>query len=442
MQNTQQLFPSQTSTVLFVSPHRLTFRQARPIAAWVWSFFLWLGCTGLLARPCAQAEPAGEELSQTAPQQAEDWSLHFQFTGIYQGYPNFPARYSGAHSLNRHAQIRETVTATGFLGRRLWLGAAVYVNPEFFQGLGFNGTFGVAGFPNGEATKAGSVRPNTDIARYFLRQVIGLGGAQEWSASAANQLAGYQDIARLTLTIGRLAAPDLFDTNAYGFDPRTQFWNWALWEGGAWDFAADARGYTEGVAIELNQPHWTLRYGAFLPPRNHNGKHLPFHGLDSLSQNLELEERYQLFAWSGKVRLLGFYTRARMGVFSTALSMPGDMNENIVRTRHYGREKYGFIVNVEQELTDVLGGFLRFSWNDGATEDWAFTQIDQSLALGLSLQGRGWGRPNDTVGLAGAVSELSAAQRRFLTAGGVGLIIGDGRLAYAPEGVLETYYQV
>jgi len=403
---------------------------------------LWLGCTGLGARPCLGVEPAEEGPTQAARPQAEDWSLHCQFTGIYQGYPSFAARYSGAHSLDRQAQIRETVTATGFLGRRLWPGAAVYVNPEFFQGLGFNGTFGVAGFPNGEATKAGSVQPNADIARYFLRQVIGLGGPQEWSASAANQLAGYQDIARLTLTIGRLAAPDLFDANAYSHDPRTQFWNWALWEGGAWDFAADARGYTDGVAAELNHQQWTLRYGAFLPPRNPNGKHLPFHGLDSLSQTLELEDRYSLFSRPGKVRLLGFYTRARMGVFATALHMAGEINENIRQTRHYGHEKYGFIVNVEQALRDGLGGFVRFSWNDGATEDWAFTQIDHSLALGLSLQGNGWGRPNDTVGLAGAVNGLSSGQRRFLAAGGLGLIIGDGRLAYAPEGVLETYYQV
>jgi high affinity Mn2+ porin len=388
------------------------------------------------------AEPEEEGQSPAASPEAEEWSLHLQVTGIYQGYPSFPARYSGAHSLTRHAQIRETVTATGFLGRRLWPGAAVYVNPEFFQGLGFNGTFGVAGFPNGEATKAGSVQPNADMARYFLRQVIGLGGPQEWIAGVGNQLAGYQDIARLTFTIGRLAAPDLFDGNQYSHDPRTQFWNWALWEGGAWDFAADARGYTDGVVAELNHRDWALRYGAFLPPRNPNGKHLPFHGLDSLSQNLELEERYHFFPEPGTVRVLGFYTRARMGNFSQALRLSGDINENISKTRHYGHEKYGFIVNVEQALTAVLGGFFRFSWNDGATEDWAFTQIDQSLALGLSLQGQWWGRPEDTVGVAGAVNELSAAHRRFLAAGGLGLIIGDGRLAYASEGVFETDYQL
>jgi high affinity Mn2+ porin len=169
---------------------------------------------------------------------------------------------------------------------------------------------------------------------------------------------------------------------------------------------------------------------------------LPFHGFDSLSHNLELEERYTLLSRLGKVRLLGFYPRARMGVFSQALHLPGDINESIIQTRRYGHEKYGFIVNGEQELTDGLGGFLRCSWNDGATEDWAFTQIDHSLALGLSLQGRSWHRPEDTVGLAGAVNGLSSAQRRFLAAGGLGLIIGDGRLAYASEGVLETYYQI
>jgi hypothetical protein len=252
VQKNQQSCISQPNKFLCVSQHNPPSRQPRSKVAWVWSFLLWLGFTGLLPRPCARAEPADEGHTQTAPQQAEDWSLHVQFTGIYQGYPSFPARYSGAHSLNRQAQIRETVTATGFLGRRLWTGAALYVNPEFFQGLGFNKTFGVAGFPNGEATKAGSVRPDADMARYFLRQVIGLGGPQAWMAADANQLAGYQDIARLTVTVGGLAASDLFDDNTYSHDPRTQFWNWALWEGGAWDFAADARGYTEGFAAELN----------------------------------------------------------------------------------------------------------------------------------------------------------------------------------------------
>src|SRR5262249_38105712 len=158
---------------------------------------------------------------------------------------------------------------------------------------------------------------------------------------------GYQDISRLTFTIGRFAAPDLFDDNTYSHDPRTQFWNWALWEGGAWDFAADARGYTQGFDVELNQQDWALRYGAFMPPRNPNGKHLPFHGLDSLSHNLEIEERYTFFSRPGKVRLLGFYTRARMGIFRQALHLPDDINENIAQTRRYGHEKYGFIVNLE-----------------------------------------------------------------------------------------------
>src|SRR5262249_15557730 len=161
---------------------------------------------------------------------------------------------------------------------------------------------------------------------------------------------------------------------------------------------------------------------------------LPFHGVDSLSQNLEVEAHYHLFPQPGTVRVLGFYTRARMGVFLSALHLAADINEAISRARHYGHEKYGVIVDVEQALSNVLGGLLRFSWNNGATENWAFTQIDQSLALGLSLQGRWWGRPDDTVGVAGAVNELSRAQRRFLAAGGLGLIIGDGRLAYAPEG--------
>ena len=288
-----------------------------------------------LAAPPDGGPDEAEQL-QSAPTRAEDWSLHFQSTGIYQGYLPFPAPYSGANSLSRKGQIRETVTVTGFFGRRLWPGAEVYLNPEGFQGLGFNKTRGVAGFPNGEATKAGGVEPDAAIARLFLRQIIGLGGPREWVAGEANQLAGYRDISRLTLTVGQLAVPDLFDGNTYSHDPRTQFWNWALWDAGAWDFAANARGYTQGAALELNQAAWAVRYGAFLPPRAPNGNNLPLRGPSSLSHNLEVEERHEIFTHPGKVRLLGFFTRARMGLFHEALHKPGDVNENIAQTRRFG----------------------------------------------------------------------------------------------------------
>jgi high affinity Mn2+ porin len=286
------------------------------------------------------------------------------------------------------------------------------------------------------------VEPDAAIARLFLRQVIGLGGPREWVAGKANQLAGYRDVSRLTFTVGQLAVPDLFDDNTYSHDPRTQFWNWALWDAGAWDFAANARGYTQGVAVELNQEAWAVRYGAFLPPRVANGNNLPLRGLTSLSHELELEERYEIFSHPGKMRLLGFFTCARMGIFHAALHKPGDPNENIAQTRRYGHTKYGGVFNVEQEFGKEFGGFLRGSWNDGHTEDWAFTQIDWSVAGGVSLQGGRWGRSQDTLGVAGALNGLSDNQRKFLAAGGLGLIIGDGRLHYASEGIVEAYYDV
>ncbi|HKA55565.1 MAG TPA: carbohydrate porin, partial [Candidatus Binatia bacterium] len=242
--------------------------------------------------------------------------------------------------------------------------------------------------------------------------------------------------------VGVLAAPDLFDANAYSHDPRTQFWNWALWDAGAWDFAANARGYTQGAALELNQATWAVRYGAFLPPRTPNGNNLPLRGTSSLSHNLEVEERHEIFTHPGKVRLLGFFTQARMGIFREALHRPGDINENIAQTRRFDHSKYGGVLNVEQELGKEVGGFLRASWNDRHTEDWAFTQIDRSVAGGVSLQGERWGRPEDTLGLAGALNELSHNHRKFVAAGGLGLIIGDGRLNYAPEGAVEAYYAV
>jgi high affinity Mn2+ porin len=194
--------------------------------------------------------------------------------------------------------------------------------------------------------------------------------------------------------------------------------------------------------VELHQPTWALRYGAFLPPRLANGDNLPLRGSRSLSHNLELEERYTLWRRPGVVRVLGFFTRARMGVFHAALHATDNVNDAIARTRRYGRKKYGYVLNLEQAVTNGVGGFVRWSWNDGRTEDWAFTQIDRSLAGGVAITGERWGRPADTLGVAGALNALSHAHRRFLAAGGLGLIVGDGRLDYAPERLVEAYYAI
>jgi len=379
-------------------------------------------------------------IGNTNPAQ-EDWSIHGQATEILQGYPSFPASYSGANSLSPASQWKNSTTATLFLGRRLWEGAAVYYDPELYEGKGLNDTLGVAGFPNGEANKAGSWPIKTNDARLFVRQVIGLGGATENIESDQNQLAGTEDISRVTLTAGKFAATDMFDNNSYSHDARTQFFNWSLMSSAAWDAPANARGYSNGFVTELNQEHWALRYGVFMEPDQPNQSELVFHGLNNVGQVAELEERYKMDDNPGKLRFLVFYNRNREADYSDALGAP-DVNAAIADARSYGGVKYGFAINAEQQLTDGIGAFTRLSWNDGKTEEWMFTQVDESAAVGLSLDGKRWKEPGDIWGMAGVINGISADQRKFLEQGGDGLILGDGRLSYSPEMILETYYAI
>lgn len=367
--------------------------------------------------------------------------LHGQATTVLQGTPSFAAAYSGQRSLRSGGQLKETTSATLFVGGTFWPGGELYINPELFQGLGLSGTSGIAGFPNGEASKSGGKIPRPNLSRYFLRQTFGFGGPQETVESGPNQVAATYDVSRLTITVGKYSGSDMFDDNLFAHDPRTQFMNWSIWDSGAWDFAADSKGYTRGITIDLNQEKWALRYGAHMPPSELNGDELPFRGTRSLSHLLELELRQSLVAGQdGALRLLGFLTRGRMGRFRDSLALGGNPDDAIETTRQYGNRKIGFAINGEQALTDDLGAFLRLSWNDGKTEDLSFTQIDRSIAAGISLKGTRWQRPEDTVGLAVAMNGLSREHREFLAAGGVGLIIGDGRLNYAPEKLMETYY--
>jgi high affinity Mn2+ porin len=241
----------------------------------------------------------------------------------------------------------------------------------------------------------------------------------------------------VTIYAGKLAVNDLFDNNAYAHDPRNDFLNWSVWEGGAYDYAADQKGYSDGIAAELNQKDWALRGGAFLVDKRSNSRDLETRIFQRGGYQAELEERYELFGKSGKLRLLGFVNRAFAGSYRAAVSIPG---VDIVQTRK-DRLKEGFVVNLEQAITDDLGAFGRFSFNDGRSEIMSFTDIDRSGLVGLSLKGTAWQRPDDTIGVAGVINALSRAHADFLKAGGLGILVGDGRLSYGTEDILEAYYR-
>ena len=397
--------------------------------------------TGTARAPTDNATSLTNEVSspltETPPQ---IWNWHAQNTVIVQGDPAFPAEYSGPNSLNHEGEIRETVSLDLMAGVRVWRGAEAHVDGLMWQGFGLSKTVGAEGFPNGEAFRLGTDVPNVNLSRLFLRQTIGLGGEQENVEDDALHLAGRQDISRLTLTIGKMSAKDIFDNNVYANDPRTQFMNWSLMANEAWDYPADSLGYMTGFAAELNQPKWAVRYGFFQMPKVSNGVALDTHFLEAWGMVAELERRYAIREHPGAIRLLAYLNRAHMGSYQAAVDSP-TRPADIAATRDY-RFKYGFGLNLEQELARNVGVFSRLGWSDGHTEAWTFADVDRTATAGLSIKGEFWGRPQDVLGVAGVLNGISREQQDFLAAGGTGILAGDGRLTYGLEKVVETYYDL
>ena len=388
----------------------------------------------------AAADTPAHASSDPWPIAPDAWNVHGQFTFVGQGYPAFPSPYQGQNSLSGANQAKETVSATAFIGFRPWDGTDIYVNPEITQGFGLSDTLGVAGFPNMEAQKASFPMPRADLARVYVQQTFGLGGEQETIADGPNQIAGKEDISRLTVIAGKLSVTDFFDNNAYAHDGRTQFFNWNINCCGSYDWTMDQISYTWGAMAELNQKFWAVRAGYFLVPVISNTDDFDMHFPDGEYIG-ELELRYSLFSQPGKLRLMAWDNRANAGSYAAALAEPlaTPAYPDISLVRQV-RTNYGFEANVEQAITDNLGVFSRATWSPGLDEIIGWTDCDQSLSAGAVLKGTSWGRPDDKIGVAGVIEGLSPEARAYFAAGGLGILIGDGALNYRPEKVLESYY--
>jgi high affinity Mn2+ porin len=311
------------------------------------------------------------------------WNVHAQFTYIEQGYPAFHSPYEGANSLSGASQAKNTVSATAFLGFRPWYGTDIYINPEITQGFGLSDTVGVAAFPNFEAQKASFPMPRADVARIYVQQTFGLGGEQETIEDGPNQIAGKEDISRITVIAGRFAVTDFFDKNAYANDGRTQFFNWQLNCCGAYDWTMDQVSYTWGAMAELNQKFWAFRAGYFLVPVVSNVDDFDTHFPDG-EYIAELELRYSLFSEPGKLRLMAWANRANMGSYAAALAEPitTPTYPDITLVRQV-RTNYGFNANLEQAITGDLGMFARASWSPGQDEIIGWSDCDESLSAGV-----------------------------------------------------------
>ena len=388
---------------------------------------------GALATEPPASDPA-------PPPAQQDAAIHGQATFVLQGTPGFPSPYTGPNSLTPH-QRKETADLTLYAGLRPWAGAELWINPEIDQGFGLSNTLGVAGFPSAEAYKVGSRSPYLRLQRLFLRQTIGLGGGSEPVEAAANQLGGARDRNRLVLTLGKIGVGDIFDQNQYAHDPRGDFLNWALVDAGSFDYAADAWGYTTGIALEYYRGPWTVRFGAFNLSKVPNGETLET-GFGQYQLDAELEHRQSIGGHEGAVRLTLFRNRGRFSRYDDAVALAAATGQPVDPTlTRRRRTRMGASLDIEQAVSDSVGLFARAGIADGAIEPYDFTDIDRSVQLGAAIQGNAWHRAADRIGVAGVVNGISRAHERYLDAGGLGVLVGDGRLPHpGPEYISELYY--
>ncbi len=386
----------------------------------------------------------GVELPSWAPR-----LLDFQFTGIYQNMPAFHNPYQGANSLKfDHSLGRQFTHSYGiYFGSQVTRWLQAYLDVEMFRGSGISKGLGLGGYVNGDVIRAGSSNLGNGpyIARFYLRSVIPLSGERaEPSEPALDQLPSSDPTSRIEIKLGRFAPTDDIDSNRYANNQRTQFLNYAFLYNTAWDYGSDTRGYSNGIVVSLVQPSWRLTYGAYQEPTTANGIRLDWDINKARSDNLELTLKSNKLGTV--LRLLAYYNQGRMGRYREALAIATatSTTPDVIGDEKPGRTKYGFGINLEQPFADdgETGFFARGGWSDGHTSAFSYTEVDRHISAGAQVSGVHWKRRKDRFGIAFAVHGLSTMHKRYLEAGGLGMLLGDGKLNYGLEQIFEVYYML
>ena len=372
------------------------------------------------------------------------WSLHFQSTIIPQYHFDFKAPYSGDNSLQPSEPARASASFTLFAAWKPFKHTYVVFNPEAAGGKGLSKTLGIAGFPNGEVYRVGDPAPKPFIARLYVEQRFPLSTRMTTYEDDENQVAEKSNADYFSIAIGKFSLTDFFDNSLISHDPRTQFMNWSLMANGAWDYPANTRGYTMGAVAQAIWHDWALRTALTTVPIEANGPELQFKWNKAMGFVTEIEKN-NLFKESddkfSSVHAGVFYNQASMGNYKQALSMGGALQPDVTVSRAYGRRKWGLYAGLDNHLGS-FHQFLKASWNDGKNETWAFTEIDRSFAFGFQFDHPFFQRNNDRLGFAMVSNGLSPDHRAYLEQGGYGFLIGDGKLNYAMERILEVYYSI
>lgn len=400
--------------------------------------------------PAPGSQPAGPPSSTSddaeTPPAPANFAVNPEMTVINQTRAPFASPYEGAFSFRPTLAARATHTYTLYMGGRVGSRLQAYLNPEMVRGSALSQGQGIAGYVNGDLMGQPYLSDAPYFARYFLRYNLPTGRGTEVVQAGQNQLAGSQPSKRLTLWLGKISIPDLFDSNSFANNARSQFMNLALMNNGAYDYAEDTRGYTRGVAAEWIRPNWAVRAGSFQMPVFPGAPVLSTDLLSNRGDQVELELHPKLLRGAPSpavIRFLGWHNVGDMGNYQEALRLPrhGEETPEVSLTRRT-RDKFGAGLNFEQALNadGSTGLFGRLGWNTGVIETACYMEADQSLSLGGQLSGARWGRPNDWIALAVAQNDLTLPHLRYLAAGGLGFNLGDGALDYGPEQILETYY--
>ena len=386
------------------------------------------------------------------------WLVSGQANIVFQAHPGFHSPYQGPNSLLPFGEYKTSLVGTLFTGlqlhRNLRFNTDAIFDVESAGGRGISEALGLAGFTNLDVVRNPQLGPAPYVARAQIHQTIGLTSKMVDAQRTLFSMPTVAPARRFELRVGKMSLPDVFDQNGPGSDSHLQFLNWTVDNNGAYDYAADTRGYTYAAILEYDDGPWTARYGMALMPTVANGIDLQSSLRKARGDNYELDyARGPLARWvdpkrQGAVRLIGYVNQANMGVYrvQNAKALEERANGNpdavpVITDHPFGTTtKYGVGLNFEQELPKDLRVFGRFGWNEGQHESYAYTEVDQTFELGSDLAGGRWSRPNDRVGLVFVTNAIKRDHQAYLGLGGLGFLLGDGRLHYAREGILETYY--
>lgn len=394
--------------------------------------------------PSRTGEDSSKQVTVFDHSQSSRFWVSGQMNFIFQAHPGFPAAYSGIQSLDTQGEHAASRVLTLFTGVELTKNTEFIFDLESSGGRGISDALGLAGFTNLDVVRNPDLGSKPYMARIMLRQVVPLSKEEKESERTPFGLASKLPVRRLEIRAGKFSIPDFLDLNSVGSDSHLQFMNWTIDNNGAYDYAADTRGYTYGAMVAYEDKQWSARFVEALMPKVANGIDLDWNLRRARAENIELEVRPDLLPKRASAfRFLAYVNHANMGSYEEAVQafMAGQGTRPMIEDhRRQGRIKYGFGLNAEQELTPALRVYARWGWNEGKNESFAYTEVNETFQMGADHSGGAWKRPQDKVGVAFVSNGISAAHQQYLRLGGLGFLLGDGTLNYGRESVIESYY--